>query len=241
MNIYWLFGISIVNALSNSRGRMPKKQPRIYKANTEFPSKDLYIMTPSEASFVSKHWLAECLETNDKGSEHIIKAINQMESHLMESQHESENKDMPLYLGWIPKGKKKSVLYITVGEIKCKHPVMWSHLLALKQCTKKPSEISSRPDIEIIRLNEFDEGFLELSESEEEFESPPNIGDCFLQIKMLIQSPSWNPSQIPSEDLKLSLEDLATKAFGKKLDLSQLYKNNERYKLAWKNWEKNLQ
>ena len=99
----------------------------------------------------------------------------------------------------------------------------------------------SRPDIQMIRLNEFDEGFLELTEAEEEFESPPNIGDCFLQIKILIQAPSWNPSQIPSEDLKLSLEDLATKAFGKKLDLSELYKNNERYKLAWKNWEKNLQ
>ena len=53
---------------------------------------------------------------------------------------------------------------------------------------------------------------------------------------MLVQAPSWRPSQIPSEDLKMSLEDLAQRAFNKELDLSVLYKNDERYKLAWKDW-----
>ena len=235
---FWLY-ISAVNALNNYPGKMPGRQPRIYKANKNFPSKDLYIMTPSEVSFVSKYWLTQCLETNDKGSEHIIKDINSMESYLMESRQESDNKNISLYLGWIPDGKKKSVLYITVSEINCQHPVMWSHLLAIKQCTKKTSEINLRPDIEEIRQNEFDENFVELSE--EKFETPPNIDECFLQVKLLIQAPSWNPSQIPSEDLKLSLEDLANRAFGKKLDLSKLYENNARYKLAWNNWDKNLQ
>ena len=239
MNLIWLFNISLVKALNNYGGKMPKKQPRIYKANREFPSKDLYIMTPSEVSFVNKYWLTQCLETNDKGSKHIIKDINSMESYLMQSREESDNKNMSLYLGWMPNGKKKSILYITVSEINCQHPVMWSHLLAIKQCTKKTSEINLRSDIEQVRQNEFDENFVELSE--EEFETPPNIDDCFLQVKLLIQAPSWNPSQIPSEDLKLSLEDLANRAFGKKLDLSDLYEKNIRYKLAWNNWDKNLQ
>jgi len=236
--ILWLY-ISVVNSLNNFSGKMPKGQPRIYKANKKFPSKDLYIMTPSEVSYVNKIWLTQCLEINDKGNEHIIKDINSMESYLMESRQEEENKNMSLYLGWMPNGNKKSILYITVSQINCQHSIMWPHLLAIKQCTKKSSEINLKPNIEKVRNNEFDENFIELSE--EEFETPPNIDDCFLQVKLLIQAPSWYPSQIPSEDLKLSLEDLSNRAFGKKLDLSKLYEKNIRYKLAWNNWDKNLQ
>ena len=138
---FWLY-ISAVTALNNYPGKMPKRQPRIYKANKNFPSKDLYIMTPSEVSYVSKTWLSQCLEINDKGNEHIIKDINSMESYLMESRQESDNNNQSLYLGWMPNGNKKSILYITVSEINCQHSIMWSHLLAIKQCTKKISILS---------------------------------------------------------------------------------------------------
>ena len=59
------------------------------------------------------------------------------------------------------------------------------------------------------------------------------------KLNILIQAPTWNPSQIPSEDLKNSLEDLSQRAFDKDLDLSVLYKSNLRYKLAWEDWSKN--
>ena len=76
MKYSYLLWITIVRALSpNDFSKMPKKQPRIYKANKEFPSKDLYIMTPTEASFISKFWLAQCLESKNRGDEHIVKSI----------------------------------------------------------------------------------------------------------------------------------------------------------------------
>ena len=240
---YWLW-ITTSNALNlNNSDKGPKKQPRIYKANKKFPSKDLYIMTPTEASFTSKFWLAQCLESKSRGDEHIIKSINDIESYFLRMQQEEEQNKQSLYLAWMPEGKfkygVKNILYIAVSEIICNSSALWGHLLAIKQSTRASIINKNRPDTEDIRNNEFDETFLELSEENIEIDIPPKNSDCYLQINMLIQAPTWNPSQIPSEDLKISLEDLAQRAFDKELDLSVLYEKNKRYKLAWKEWAKN--
>ena len=186
-------------------------------------------MTPTEASFISKFWLSQCLENKNRGDEHIIKSINSIESHFQETQSADKKNKQILYLAWMPKGKLKhgvkEILYITVCEIICNSSEMWGHLLAIKQCTKKSITGNKNPNIE--KNDELSENDLYI---------PSKNSTCYLQIKMLVQAPTWQPSQIPSEDLKMSLEDLAQRAFNKDLDLSVLYKNNERYKLAWKDW-----
>ena len=185
----WL-GITMINALNSG------KNPRIYIPNKKFPSKDLSIITSSEASFISKYWLSQCLEINNRGDEHIIKSINLIESHFQETQCENENNKQILYLTWMPEGKfrygVKDILYIIVTEIKCNSSTMWGHLLAIKQSTKQSITGNKRSDIKENRNNEFDENI----------EIPPKNSDCYLQIKMLVQAPTWRPSQIPSENLK---------------------------------------
>lgn len=56
-----------------------------------------------------------------------------------------------------------------------------------------------------------------------------------LTVSLLIPSPFWDSSQIESTELKRALEDLATQS-KKRLDLSGLYRNDIRFKLAWKDW-----
>ena len=50
-------------------------------------------------------------------------------------------------------------------------------------------------------------------------------------VKQLIQSPFWSPDQIESTQLKLSLEGMS-----EYIDMSELYENDIRYKLAWSTW-----
>ena len=56
-----------------------------------------------------------------------------------------------------------------------------------------------------------------------------------LSVCMLIQSPFWDSTQIESIELKYALEDLAVKS-KKVLDLTQLYDNDVRFRLAWNEW-----
>jgi hypothetical protein len=50
-------------------------------------------------------------------------------------------------------------------------------------------------------------------------------------VKHVIQSPFWSPDQIESTQLKLSLEGMS-----QYVDMSELYENDIRYKLAWSTW-----
>ena len=225
MKLGLCLGITMINALNSG------KNAKLYISNKKFPSKDLSIITPQEASFISKYWLSQCLEINNRGDEHIIKSINLIESNFQLSQCEDGKDKQILYLAWMPEGKfrygVKDILYIIVTEIICNSSTMWGHLLAIKQSTKKSITETKRSDVKENKNNEFSENNIEI---------PPKNSDCYLQIKMLVQAPTWRPSQIPSENLKISLEDLSQRTFNKDLDLSVLYKNNERYKLAWKDW-----
>lgn len=55
-------------------------------------------------------------------------------------------------------------------------------------------------------------------------------------IKQLVQSPLWDPSQIPSYKLKEALSDFTTQFEGLDIDLSYLYQHDLRYKLSWATW-----
>ncbi len=56
-------------------------------------------------------------------------------------------------------------------------------------------------------------------------------------IKHLVQSPSWDPAQIESNELKLCLESYTTKKLNADhINLEFLYEHDLRYKLAWVTW-----
>lgn len=59
-------------------------------------------------------------------------------------------------------------------------------------------------------------------------------------IRHLVQSPYWDPAQIDSNELKISLEDQISKHNCTKINLEYLYENDLRYKLAWAIWNLNL-
>lgn len=57
-----------------------------------------------------------------------------------------------------------------------------------------------------------------------------------LEIKQLVQSPLWNPLQIPSYKLKNALIDYTNQFDSFEIDLNYLYEHDLRYKLSWSVW-----
>lgn len=60
--------------------------------------------------------------------------------------------------------------------------------------------------------------------------------DDTMDIKMIVQSPKWDPIQIPTLYLKSSLEDLSVNFGFNKINFDYLYKHDLRSKLAWSTW-----
>jgi hypothetical protein len=52
-------------------------------------------------------------------------------------------------------------------------------------------------------------------------------------VKLIVQSPFWNPKQISSENLKYAIEELIYGMDNVYLNMSYLYDNDLRYKLSW--------
>ena len=118
--IFFLF-LSLVDSFSNYN--IPNKY-----FSHKIPSKDLIRITPSQASSFSKKWLSEMIFDITKNNKHeklpdklfelndahIVMSINQLENYI--NYHRSIN---DIYLAWMPISikKKKSILFIVVGEI----------------------------------------------------------------------------------------------------------------------------
>ena len=86
------------------------------------PHEDLVIITPSKASFVSKHWLANIINpmtSRDKlyyhehPNLHIIHGINQLEHYIQENRTPKD-----YYFAWMPKciSCSNDVLFIIVCQ-----------------------------------------------------------------------------------------------------------------------------
>ena len=56
-------------------------------------------------------------------------------------------------------------------------------------------------------------------------------------VKQLVQSPSWDPSQIPSCKLKKALIDFTNQFNSFEIDFNYLYEHDLRYKLSWSIWD----
>lgn len=171
-----LFTNNNISALQPSK--TPSGKSRIYTPNKTSPYEDLKSISASEASFVSRHWLNNIIQSQLINQEDIsiVDNINKLEEHIQHvfSNHEEVSN---VYFAWIPKGGyMKDVLFIVVLEV--------------------------RDDRNI--------------------------------LKVLIQSPFWDSSQINSKYLLKSLEDFS-KISNRKLDLYEFYEENIRFKLEWFN------
>tara|TARA_Y100000768_G_scaffold385225_1_gene370928 strand:- start:1665 stop:2243 length:579 start_codon:yes stop_codon:yes gene_type:complete len=178
--IFVVFALLFTN--NNTSALQPSKTPsgksRKYTPNKISPYEDLKSISASEASFISRHWLNNIIQSQSINKEDItiIDNINKLEEHI---QHVfSNHKEVSnVYFAWIPKGEyMKDVLFILVLEV--------------------------RDDRNI--------------------------------LKVLIQSPFWDSSQINSKYLLKSLEDFS-KISNRKLDLYEFYEDNIRFKLEWYN------
>ncbi len=63
-----------------------------------------------------------------------------------------------------------------------------------------------------------------------------NTTNMILSIKQLVQSPKWDPRQIPSSELKEALNDYTSNFDNCMIDLGYLYEHDLRYKLSWSIW-----
>jgi hypothetical protein len=86
------------------------------------PHEDLIVITPSKASFVSKHWLANIINPmttrdkcyyNEHPELHIIHRINQLEDYIQDNRKPND-----YYLAWMPKCNtgSKDVLFLIVCQ-----------------------------------------------------------------------------------------------------------------------------
>jgi len=165
-----------INALQPSK--MPSGSPRKYVANKLSPYEDLKSISPSEASFISRHWLNNIIQSSTIGKEDlsIVENINKLEEHIQHvfSNHEEVSN---VYFAWIPDGGyMKDVLFLVVFQV----------------------------------------------------HDDRNV------LKLLIQSPFWDSSQINSKYLLKSLQDFCDISC-RELDLFEFYEDNIRFKLEWYN------
>lgn len=61
-------------------------------------------------------------------------------------------------------------------------------------------------------------------------------GNKDMKIKMLVQSPMWDPIQIPTLYLKNSIEEMSIDYGFDKINFDYLYQHDIRTKLAWSTW-----
>lgn len=120
MKLYkWLYICHLfVHALNPSH--LPNGKKTYVSRNP--PHEDLIVITPSKASFVSKHWLANIINDmmtrnkhyyNEHPDLHIIHQINQLEHYIQENRKQNDH-----YLAWMPKcnSGSKDVLFIIVCQ-----------------------------------------------------------------------------------------------------------------------------
>lgn len=161
---------------------LPSGKNKRYTPNNNNPDKDLKKITPSEASFVSRHWLNNILQARKicREDEHILIKINVMEQFIQD-QYTFNEEVFYEYLAWCPQGITTDILFLIIIEKKDNNKMI---------------------------------------------------------LKLLINSPFWDCSQISNDYLLESLKKYSNiKNF--ELDIEEFLDNNIRYKLSWNNYKLN--
>lgn len=121
LNRFVRIGIIFLISISCSSSLIPSKLPsgkdKVYNYNRNEPEMDLKVITPMEASFVSKHWLNNILQPKQMCEEDslIVEKINELEQFIQEL-FEHENGIKIEYLAWMPRGITQDILFLVVLE-----------------------------------------------------------------------------------------------------------------------------
>ena len=112
---FWflLLLFQVNNAIKPSNFNNKKRK---FIPNKNNPSSDLKVISLSEASIISKHWLININEGKLKNCDHIIDKINKSEE-FFQKQYSEESKFNDLYLAWAPKGEIAQVSYIVISTV----------------------------------------------------------------------------------------------------------------------------
>ena len=114
--IYLIANCCVCESLMPSE--MPSGKGRRYIPTKHNLETDLQPLTGAEASFVSKHWLNNILQSKRVCEEDkvIIEKINSLETYI-QTRFSDEGPNMGTYLAWIPNGYTKDILFIAVLDI----------------------------------------------------------------------------------------------------------------------------
>lgn len=118
--------------------KLPNGKPLKYVANKQSPSSDLELISPTQASLITKNWMENIVvsvfnEENKKLQEktfssknifdyddlHIVTNINQLEQYIQDSYTQSYTDKKTLFLAWSPKEihGQNNILFIIVAYI----------------------------------------------------------------------------------------------------------------------------
>lgn len=134
--LFILMNISFIYSLNPKK--LPNGKPLKYISNKESPSSDLELISPTQASLITKNWMENIVvsvfnEENKKLQEktfssknifdyddlHIVTNINQLEQYIQDSYTQSYTDKKTLFLAWSPKEihGQNNILFIIVAYI----------------------------------------------------------------------------------------------------------------------------
>lgn len=94
----------------NNYGKKKKFYPdKIHPAN------DLKVISISEASIITKHWLINIMDIQTS-DDHIVDKINKAEE-FFQKQYSEQSEFNDLYLAWAPQGKYSQISYIVLSTV----------------------------------------------------------------------------------------------------------------------------
>ena len=131
--------------------KLPNGKPLKYVANKKSPSSDLKIISPAQASLITKNWMENIVvgifnDENKKLQEktfssksifdyddlHIVTNINQLEQYIQDSYSVSKEKRKTLFLAWNPQeihGQNNIIFIIVVYILIEKQEFVIRHLV----------------------------------------------------------------------------------------------------------------
>ena len=110
-----LIGVTTNCVFSLQPSKLPSGKPRKYRATKSKLTNDLNVLTATEASFISKHWLNNILQAPQICHEdiHIVENINKLEEHIQDS-FSDNSEQYDTYIAWVPPGYTRDVLFLIV-------------------------------------------------------------------------------------------------------------------------------
>tara|TARA_Y100000389_G_C17376384_1_gene471873 strand:- start:367 stop:918 length:552 start_codon:yes stop_codon:yes gene_type:complete len=98
-------------------GKLPSGKERVYRYNRKNPENDVKQITPTMASFISRHWLNNIIQHTEICEEDIIilEKINNFKQYIQD-QFTHYNDFKVEYLAWTPQGITEDILFLIVLE-----------------------------------------------------------------------------------------------------------------------------